>query len=129
MAKWYSPEMKEFHITNKTDTYRVYQWYYKGRTLNWNPKDLKWGGIGIAPYEDIPERYRLEILECKSGARKRMRTMVKMIDRYQGEGKIGFRIIARGLSREDALYMEAALRPPNWTHKTDRRIWNEVAGG
>lgn len=129
MAKWYSDEMKEFHTTNKTDEYCVYHWFYTGNTRGWNPSELQWGYIGIAPYEDVPERYRLEMEECKSGSRRKMRTVIKMLDNFQEKGKIGFRIISKGLTRKDALYLEGSLRPQGWVHATDRRIWNEIAGG
>jgi len=129
MAKWYSEEMKEFHMSNVTNEYFVYHWFYTGMTRGWVPSELKWGYIGLAPYSTIPERYRIETLECKRGDRKRMRTVIKMLDQFQKQGKIGFRIIAEGLTRKDALYLEKALRPENWTHSVDRRVWNEVAGG
>ena len=129
MARWYSEEMKEFHNNNKTDEYFLYHWHYIGKTVGWDPAELQWGYIGIAPYANIPERYRLEREECKSGSRKRMRTVIVMLNRFQDYGKLGFKIIAKGLTRKNALHLEGLLRPKDWVHETDRRIWNEVAGG
>jgi len=129
MAKWYSEEMKIFHTIEKMSTYNVYHWYYKGVGQGWNPKDIEWGYVGIAPYELIAERYRIESKECDLGLRPRRRKVIQMLNRFQLKGLIGLRIIGVNLTRKEALKIEASLRPEGHTSKADQRIWNEVAGG
>jgi len=129
MARWVSEEMRLFHTIEKMSTYNVYHWYYKGICQDWNPKDLKWGYVGIAPYEVIPERYRIEIKECDLSLRSRERKVIQMLKKFQPKSLIGFRIIGVNLSRNEALQIEKALRPEGHTCHQDQRIWNEVAGG
>lgn len=129
MAKWYSEEMKMFHTIEKMSTYNVYHWYYKGKADGWNPKDISWGYVGIAPYEVIAERYRIESKECDLGLRPRRRKVIQMLNKFQPKGLIGLRIIGINLQREEALKIENALRPEGHTCHSDQRIWNEVAGG
>jgi hypothetical protein len=129
MAKWYSEEMKNFHLSNKGDSYYVYHWFYKGRTRDWDASDLRWGYVGIAPYQLITERYKIELKECVMKLRPRKRKVIQMLERYWPEEKIGFRIVGGNLKRNEALQIEGALRPASQTSKFDRRIWNEVAGG
>ena len=129
MAKWYSEEMRLFHTAERKDTYNVYHWFYKGWGKDWDPKDLKWGYVGIAPYELIPKRYQIEQKECKLGLRSRRRKVIQMLDKFQPQNLIGFRIIGINLKRNEALKIESSLRPEGHTCYNDRRIWNEVAGG
>jgi hypothetical protein len=129
MAKWYSEEMQMFHVANAGDKYFLYHWFYTGWAKDWNPRDLDWGYIGVAPYENVPERYRIESMECATGKRLKKRKVIEMLDKFRSQSKIGFRIIGQNLTRKEALRIEHMLRPDNWTSKVDRRVWNEVAGG
>ena len=121
--------MKIFHTIEKMSTYNVYHWYYKGKGKDWDPRDVDWGYIGIAPYELIEERYRIESKECDLGLRPRRRKVIQMLNKFQPKGLIGLRIIGVNLKRNEALKIEKALRPEGYTSKLDQRIWNEVAGG
>lgn len=127
--RWYSEEMKRFHIIEKMSTYNVYHLYYKGKGDNWNPKDIEWGYVGIAPYEVIMERYRIESQECAKGLRPRRRKVIQMLDLFRPKDLIGYRFIGVNLKKKEALQIEAALRPKGHTCYNDQRIWNEVAGG
>lgn len=129
MAHWYSEEMRLFHTVEKMSTYNVYHWYYTGAAQGWTPKDLKWGYVGISPYEVIQERYRIERKECELGLRPRKRKVIEMLDKFLPENKVKLRIIGVNLSRKEALKIESALRPEGHTCWSDGRIWNEVAGG
>lgn len=129
MPKWYSEEMRLFHTIEKSSKYYVYHWFYKGPTKGWDPSELKWGYVGIAPYEMIKERYRIERKECALGLRKKKRKVIQMLDKYEPKGLIGLRIIGINLRRNEALQIERALRPEGYTSQLDGRIWNEVAGG
>ena len=121
--------MKIFHTTHKTDSYYLYHWFYTGFAAGWDPCDLRWGYVGIAPYPEIPERYRIESKECATGQRKRKRTVIRMLDLFQPKNQIGFRIIGQNLTSLEALRFESFLRPEGHVFKKDNRIWNEVAGG
>jgi len=129
IAHWYSEEMKNFHIANKESSYYVYHWFYKGKTKDWIASEIRWGYIGIAPYQLIQERYQIELKECVTGSRPRKRKVIQMLEKFWPEELIGFKIIGCNLKRSEALQIESALRPVNHTFKFDRRIWNEVAGG
>lgn len=129
MAKWYSEEMKLFHTVEKSSQYYVYHWFYTGPAKDWDPTDLKWGYIGIAPYYMIEERYRIEMKECQLNLRPRKRKVIQMIEKFKPKNLIKHRVIGMNLKRNEALQIEAALRPNGYTNKFDQRIWNEVAGG
>jgi len=129
MAKWYSEEMELFHKENRGPLYYVYHWFYTGKAVGWNSDELRWGYIGIAPYEQVPERYRIESKECELGLRPKRRKVIEMLDMFKPKNKIGFKIIGCNLKRNEALQIEAALRPKGHTSSLDQRIWNEVAGG
>jgi len=129
MSKWYSEEMKNFHLSHKGPVYYVYHWFYTGMTRDWNPSDVCWGYVGIGPYQLIQQRYQIELKECITGARPRKRKVIQMLEKYWPQEKIGFKIIGCNLKRDEALQIESTLRPASQTSKFDRRIWNEVAGG
>ena len=127
--KWYSEEMKSFHTIHKEAMYYVYHWFYTGNARDWNPKELKWGYVGVAPYPHLDERYRNESKECALGLRKRKRKVIEMYDLFKPKNKINFKIVGMNLTRKEALQIEQALRPEGYTTALDQRIWNEVAGG
>jgi len=129
MAKWYSTEMKLFHISHKEPTYYVYHWFYTGNAKGWNPKELKWGYVGIAPYPQVDERYRIESKECALGLRSRKRKVIEMYDLFKPKLKIDFKIVGMNITRKEALQIENVLRPEGYTSNLDGRIWNEIAGG
>jgi hypothetical protein len=132
MANWLSDRMREHHERCKTDEYMVYHWYYKGRAQGWNPKSLRWGGIGICPYanlEDIKLRYDIELWEFLEGLRRNKRFMLMMIERFTLSNQIGLKIVDSGLTRQEALDIENFLRPDGYTKYKDQRIWNTKKGG
>jgi len=129
MAKWYSEEMELFHKEKKGPLYYVYHWFYTGKAVGWTSDELRWGYIGIAPYEEVPERYRIESKECELGLRPKKRKVIEMLDMFKPKNKIGFKIVGCNLKRNEALQIESALRPEGYTSSLDQRIWNEVAGG
>ena len=126
---WYSEEMKVFHESHKGPHYYVYHWFYKGKSQGWNPSNLEWGYVGIAPYQSIQQRYKIELKECVMGARPRKRKVIQMLEKYWPQEKIGFKIVGCNLTRNEALKIEGSLRTKDQVVSVDRRIWNEKAGG
>lgn len=132
MAKWYSEDMKEHHTKARTDTYVVYHIKYLGKAKGWNPKSVRWGYVGIAPYdniEDVYKRYVIEREEIRLGKRKSKRKVMQMIEEFADDGLIGVSLLADNLTREEALDMEAFLRPKGYDCYFDQRIWNAAEGG
>ena len=129
---WYSEEMQLFHTNNRMSEYVVYHIHFNGNRDDYDPRDVRWGYIGVAPYAgaaQVKERYMIEMREIDSGARKRERKVISAIRHYKPFNLISVKLVAQSLPRDAAMTLEHALRPRGHTYYTDQRIWNEVAGG
>lgn len=132
MDNFVSERMREFHHKNKTNKFFVYHFFYTGYHGNsWNPRSVRWGGIGVAPYktaDHIFQRYLIEEEEHSKGLRSR-RHFLTMFTQNRNKKTLGLTLLGEGLTSSEAYDMENFLRPEGYNSVFDKRIWNTIAGG